>query len=94
LGQREAIPRLDFLDALRAIAALWVVHFHLIFIPQPNLARPQWAWLASLGGMGVTLFFVASSFSLCYTMPVHDEKAAGLGLSICAGFSASLRCST
>jgi len=72
------VPRLEFLDALRAIAALWVVHFHLIFIPQPNLARPAWAWPASLGGMGVTLFFVVSAFSLCHTMPVHERNGDGL----------------
>jgi peptidoglycan/LPS O-acetylase OafA/YrhL len=69
-----AVARLDFLDALRAIAALWVVHYHLILIAQPHLAFPNWAWLASIGGMGVTLFFVVSSFSLCHTMPIHDRE--------------------
>jgi peptidoglycan/LPS O-acetylase OafA/YrhL len=74
----KAIPRLGFLDALRAVAALWVVHYHLILIPQPALAYPEWAWLASIGGMGVTLFFVASSFSLCHTMPIHSGEDEGL----------------
>jgi peptidoglycan/LPS O-acetylase OafA/YrhL len=72
------VPRLDFLDALRALAALWVVHYHLILIPQPNLVSPTWAWLANLGGMGVTLFFVVSAFSLCHTMPVHEREGDGL----------------
>jgi peptidoglycan/LPS O-acetylase OafA/YrhL len=41
-------------------------------MPMPNLDAPAWAkpW-ASIGGVGVTLFFIVSAFSLCYTMPFH-----------------------
>jgi peptidoglycan/LPS O-acetylase OafA/YrhL len=64
--------RLAFLDSLRGIAAVWVVFYHVIYMPMPNLDAPVWAkpW-ASIGGVGVTLFFIVSAFSLCYTMPFH-----------------------
>lgn len=62
--------RLDFLDALRGLAALYVVIYHMILIPEPDLGVPYWARLiAHNGGTGVTLFFVVSAFSLFYTMP-------------------------
>lgn len=74
-SNRHPFQRLEFLDALRGIAALWVVLFHMIYIPVPNLAAPRWAapWV-TVGGMGVTLFFVVSAFSLCYTMPYHHRE--------------------
>ena len=60
--------RLDFLDALRGLAAVYVIAYHLIYIPSPNLAVPAWARLWAVnGGTGVTLFFVISAFSLFYT---------------------------
>ncbi|MBM3393556.1 MAG: acyltransferase [Betaproteobacteria bacterium] len=66
------LQRHDFLDALRGTAALYVVIFHMIFIPVPSLSTPYWAkMVASNGGIGVTLFFVVSSFSLFYTMPLR-----------------------
>ena len=71
--------RLAFLDSLRGLAAAWVVFFHLIYIPSPRLQTPDWAWpWASIGGQGVTLFFMVSAFSLCYTMPLHRREAAPL----------------
>jgi peptidoglycan/LPS O-acetylase OafA/YrhL len=64
--------RLEFLDALRGLAAFWVVVYHMLLLPEPDLVAPQWANLvAHNGGMGVTLFFVVSAFSLYYTMPLR-----------------------
>jgi len=64
--------RLDFLDALRGLAALYVVIYHMILVPDPDLGVPYWAQLfAHNGGTGVTLFFVVSAFSLFYTMPLR-----------------------
>jgi peptidoglycan/LPS O-acetylase OafA/YrhL len=64
--------RLEFLDALRGIAALYVVVYHMVLLPEPDLALPYWAKMIALnGGMGVTLFFVVSAFSLYYTMPAR-----------------------
>ena len=67
--------RLDFLDALRGLAAVYVIAYHLIYIPSPNLAVPAWARLwAENGGTGVTLFFVISAFSLFYTTPARFKQ--------------------
>jgi peptidoglycan/LPS O-acetylase OafA/YrhL len=67
--------RLDFLDALRGLAAAYVVVYHMILISNPNLVVPAWAHLVAMnGGAGVTLFFVISSFSLFYTMPMRERE--------------------
>lgn len=73
---RVAQPqRLDFLDALRGLAAVYVIAYHLIYIPSPNLAVPAWARLWAVnGGTGVTLFFVISAFSLFYTTPARFKQ--------------------
>lgn len=73
---RAAEPRrLDFLDALRGLAAVYVIAYHLIYIPSPNLAVPAWARLWAInGGTGVTLFFVISAFSLFYTTPARFKQ--------------------
>jgi peptidoglycan/LPS O-acetylase OafA/YrhL len=64
--------RLDFLDALRGLAALYVMIYHMAGIPKPELALPRWSQVVvHNGGMGVTLFFVVSAFSLFYTMPLR-----------------------
>lgn len=66
--------RLEFLDALRGLAAIYVVVYHLILLPQPNLVVPRWAEkFAHAGGTGVTLFFIVSAFSLYYTMPLRER---------------------
>ncbi len=69
---RMARHRLDFLDALRGLAAVYVLVYHMIYISEPDLKVPHWAAMVALnGGMGVTLFFVVSAFSLYYTMPLR-----------------------
>lgn len=66
------LKRLDFLDALRGLAAAYVVVYHMILLPNPNLVAPDWAYkVAHSGGTGVMLFFVVSAFSLYYTMPLR-----------------------
>jgi peptidoglycan/LPS O-acetylase OafA/YrhL len=65
--------RLEFVDSLRGLAAMYVAIYHTVLIPHPNLAVPRWAEAITLsGGTAVTLFFVVSAFSLCQTM--HDRK--------------------
>ena len=71
--------RLGFLDSLRGLAAVYVMLYHMVLLPQPKLALPQWAepWVM-MGGSGVTLFFVVSAFSLCLTMPRHIASTTPL----------------
>lgn len=67
-----ARARLEFLDALRGLAAVYVLVYHMLLLPQPNLVAPLWAQkFAMAGGTGVTLFFIVSAFSLYYTMPLR-----------------------
>jgi len=70
-----ALKRLEFLDSLRGLAAIYVIVYHMLHIPQPNLEAPRWAFhVAHWGGTGVTLFFVVSAFSLFYTMPLRLKE--------------------
>jgi peptidoglycan/LPS O-acetylase OafA/YrhL len=71
-----AMPRrrLEFLDALRGLAAVYVVFYHMLMLPDPHLVPPRWVErLAMAGGTGVTLFFLVSAFSLYYTMPLRQR---------------------
>lgn len=63
------VSRLAFIDALRGLAASYVVLFHLALLPNPKLGLPEWLRLFVLnGGTGVVLFFVLSAFTMCLTM--------------------------
>ena len=69
---KAGVMRLDFLDALRGMAAAYVVVYHMVMMPQPGLVTPLWAEkFAHAGGNGVIMFFLVSAFSLCYTMPLR-----------------------
>jgi peptidoglycan/LPS O-acetylase OafA/YrhL len=78
--------RLAFLDSLRGVAALYVVAFHLLYVPEPPPVAGNWVLsrIAEFGGTGVFLFFIISGFSLALTMPRHDRTtwpAASYGVS-------------
>lgn len=78
-GGASGKRRLDFLDALRGLAAAYVVLYHLVLLPQPNLQVPLWAnKFVHAGGTGVTLFFIVSAFSLYYTMPLRQRDGRPL----------------
>jgi peptidoglycan/LPS O-acetylase OafA/YrhL len=67
--------RLEFLDALRGLAAVYVVFYHMLLLPDPHLLPPRWVEkFAMAGGTGVTLFFIVSAFSLYYTMPMRLKE--------------------
>ncbi|MBN5161739.1 MULTISPECIES: acyltransferase [unclassified Stenotrophomonas] len=71
-----AKDRLQFLDSLRGLAAVYVVLFHVQSMPAPTLTVAGWLLpVLQLGATGVALFFVISAFSLCYTQPRH--RASG-----------------
>ncbi len=76
--------RLEFLDALRGLAAAYVLMYHMVFVAQPNLALPRWVEkVAHAGGSGVTLFFIVSAFSLYYTMPLRaNDRSPVIGFFI------------
>jgi peptidoglycan/LPS O-acetylase OafA/YrhL len=70
--------RFAFLDSLRGLAAVYVVLLHMTLVPTPNLAVPHWlSGFVMMGGSGVTLFFVISAFSLCYTIAKHSDDSIG-----------------
>lgn len=69
--------RLESIDALRGVAAAYVVVYHMMLLPNPHLVPPEWLKpVVSTGGTGVTLFFVISAFSLYYTMPKRLGEAS------------------
>src|SRR5450432_562915 len=80
--------RLAFIDSLRGIAALYVVIFHITLVPKfkstiPDLIKP----LVLNGWSGVTLFFVISAFTLCYTFQEkHSEKSPVMSFYLRRGF--------
>jgi peptidoglycan/LPS O-acetylase OafA/YrhL len=71
-GPQTQPGRLEFVDALRGLGALYIVIFHLVKIPEPDLAVPAWAnRIVQSGGTAVTLFFVLSGFALMLSMRGH-----------------------
>lgn len=72
----ETTAHLGAIDALRGLAALYVVAFHLLFIPTTKVAAPAFASsFLHAGHSGVTLFFVISAFTLCLSSDRRsDEK--------------------
>ncbi len=70
--------RLDFADALRGYAILGVMLVHCWIILNP-LNLPEWLKTISLGGsFGVQLFFIASAFTLLYSLTyAHNAQEGG-----------------
>lgn len=65
-NQSKKNRRLTFIDALRGLASLAIVLYHLVKIPQPNLEIPSYLNVIKTHfGLGVTLFFVISAYTLC-----------------------------
>jgi peptidoglycan/LPS O-acetylase OafA/YrhL len=71
------MKRLEFLDSLRGLAALYVLVYHLAKMPPLDMGLPRFAERFVLfGGSGVILFFVISAFCLCLTMPGPEVTGA------------------
>jgi len=69
------MSRLGFIEALRGLAALYVVMYHVALIPSPPLEVPVWSnRLILTGGSGVTLFFVVSAFTLTMSMHLRSHE--------------------
>lgn len=78
-----AAGRFVFVDALRGIAALWVVLFHLFatsHLEHLEAALPvPIAQLLHAGYLGVTIFFVLSGFVIAHSVARHRVDAAFAG---------------
>ena len=71
----NAANRLNFVDSLRGFAALYVILFHMVLVPSHRLQIPEYIkGFIMNGGSGVTLFFVISAFTLCYTLDGRNDK--------------------
>jgi peptidoglycan/LPS O-acetylase OafA/YrhL len=70
--------RFDYIDTLRAVAAISIVLFHMrsITIGGP-LPIPSWlqSFVVHVCGAGVPLFFVISAFLLSMLMPTYEGSA-------------------
>ena len=65
-----AKDRLQFLDALRGLAAVYVVLYHVQSMPAPALpVSAGWLPAVHMGATGVALFFVISAFSCATPCP-------------------------
>lgn len=77
VGPADSAWHLPALDVLRGLAATWVVLFHMVYLTTPNMAPPILIdRLIKSGGIGVTLFFVVSAFSLCLSGQRHANEGA------------------
>jgi peptidoglycan/LPS O-acetylase OafA/YrhL len=74
MNEKKTLSRFAHIDTLRGLAALYVFFYHLALLPNPDLAVPFWAKrIVNAGGTGVTLFFVVSAFTLCYSMRARSD---------------------
>lgn len=70
------INKFEFIDALRGVAALTIIVFHTVYIPIPNLQFPAiFGKFISVGGIGVTLFFAISAFTLYSSASSRKEES-------------------
>ena len=71
--------RLEYIDTLRGLAALYVLLYHTALVPNPALPVPaSVGWIVLNGGTGVTLFFVVSAFTLCLSSHAHAGEPDAL----------------
>ena len=74
-----AVPRLVYVDQLRALAALYVAVFHALLViwPAGGPDAPWYLQWANHGHFGVTAFIVLSGFSLALKPAVRAKRTAG-----------------
>jgi peptidoglycan/LPS O-acetylase OafA/YrhL len=68
-------PHLPAIGAMRGIAALYVVAYHVTYLPKVRLAIADGLLpFVTAGYSGVPLFFMISAFTLCHTMRGRSES--------------------
>ncbi len=75
-SETYGLNHLPGIHALRGVAAIMVLCFHLHYVGKISLPV-AWEFIASRGGMGVELFFVLSAFSLLFSnnnIEMGDKK--------------------
>jgi peptidoglycan/LPS O-acetylase OafA/YrhL len=65
------VPKYDYIDALRGLAVLGVVSVHTTQLVRPASAGLQ--TLASAGGSGVQLFYLASALTLFLSLDTRKS---------------------
>lgn len=73
VAMADTPDRLHGLDALRGVAILMVIVFHVAihFVPSPGLAR-----IAAQGYSGVQLFFLISAVTMCHMWALRQGEPA------------------
>lgn len=67
--------KIDFIDALRGLAAFYVVIYHIGHVTWPAFNPPGFLTpFINNGGSGVILFFVLSAFTLCMSMESRSSN--------------------
>jgi peptidoglycan/LPS O-acetylase OafA/YrhL len=59
------------LDALRGLAALWVVLNHVeehLDLVKPDVPAVVWTWVFEYGGLGVLVFFAISGYVIAHSL--------------------------
>ena len=66
--------RLEHIDALRGLAALAIILFHLVRIPNPDLPLPNYlSFISTVFGLGVPMFFIISGFSIFFSLTSRKQ---------------------
>jgi len=72
---QSGVAHLPVVSALRGVAALYVVLFHMTYVPKPGPPIADWLLpFVTNGYSGVPLFFIISAFTLCHTLQGRVES--------------------
>ena len=80
-GPHRATPRVEFIDRLRALAALYVATYHALLIVWPQYTRlhapPVYLRWADHGHFGVSAFIILSGYSLALRPANRGDHSVG-----------------